>query len=91
MFRDFMLAALKDAPATEFRIPPGLQMYRVNPDSMQPAGSGEGSIWMAYKPNTGPDKDRDIGLQGVPGEGSGLASGGDAPARHPSSGTGGLY
>ncbi|HVH79643.1 MAG TPA: penicillin-binding protein 1A, partial [Stellaceae bacterium] len=85
MFRDFMMAALKDAPATEFRIPPGLQMVRVNPDSMLPAG-GEG-IWFAYKPGTGPDQERDKGLQGVPGEGSGLVSG-ETP-RQPSSGTGG--
>jgi penicillin-binding protein 1A len=91
MFRDFMIAALKDAPATEFRIPPGLQIIRVNPETMQPSGSGEASIWAAYKPGTGPDKDRDLGLQGVPGEGSGLVSGGDAPVRQPASGTGGLY
>ena len=26
VFRDFMIAALKDAPATEFRIPPGMRM-----------------------------------------------------------------
>jgi penicillin-binding protein 1A len=101
VFREFMIAALKDAPATEFRIPPGLQMVRVDPGSMQPAGSGEASVWFAYKPGTGPDKDREIGLQGVPGEGSGMGTGdapglvsggvGDAPARQPSSGTGGLY
>jgi penicillin-binding protein 1A len=92
MFRDFMMAALKDAPATEFRIPPGLQMVRVNPDSMLPASSGEASVWFAYKPGTAPDQDRDKGLQGVPGEGDGLASssGGDQ-ARQPASGTGGLY
>jgi len=89
LFRDFMIAALKDAPATEFRIPPGLQMVRVNPDTMQPAAGGEASIWAAYKPGSSPDKDRDLGLQGVPGEGSGLVSG--EPARQPSSGTGGLY
>ena len=91
VFRDFMIAALKDAPATEFRIPPGLQMVRVNPESMTPASGGE-AVWFAYKPGTGPDQDRDKGLQGVPGEGgSGLASSsGDAP-RQPSSGTGGLY
>ena len=103
VFRDFMMTALKDAPATEFRIPPGLQMVRVDPGSMQPAGSGEASVWFAYKPGTGPDKDREIGLQGVPGEGSGMGAGGDmpglvsgvaggdAPARQPASGTGGLY
>jgi penicillin-binding protein 1A len=93
MFRDFMMAALKDAPATEFRIPPGLQIVRVNPDSMLPASGGEASVWFAYKPGTSPDQDRDKGLQGVPGEGSGLASsssGSDQP-RQPASGTGGLY
>jgi penicillin-binding protein 1A len=90
VFRNFMIAATKDAPATEFRIPPGLQMVRVNPDSMQPAESGEASIWIAYKPGTGPDTNRDMGLQGVPGEASGLISGGEA-TRQPSSGTGGLY
>ena len=31
IFRDYMMAALKDKPATEFRIPPGMQMFRVNP------------------------------------------------------------
>jgi penicillin-binding protein 1A len=91
MFRDFMIAATKDAPATEFRIPPGLQMVRVNPESMMPASGGEASVWFAYKPGTAPDKDRDIGLQGVPGEGSGLASGTTTSARQPASGTGGLY
>src|SRR5437762_2745443 len=29
IFRDFMLVALKDVPAKEFRTPPGLKMYRV--------------------------------------------------------------
>ncbi len=91
VFRDYMIAATKDAPATEFRIPPGLQMVRVNPDSMLPASGGEGSVWFAYKPGTAPDKDREIGLQGVPGEGSGLISGESTPARQPASGTGGLY
>jgi penicillin-binding protein 1A len=93
MFRDYMMAALKDSPATEFRIPPGLQMVRISPETGLPGGPGEGAIYMAYKPGTAPDKDRDLGLQGVPGEGSGgLVSGGDEPApRQPSSGTGGLY
>jgi penicillin-binding protein 1A len=92
VFRDYMIAATKDAPATEFRIPPGLQMVRVSPESMLPASGGEGSVWFAYKPGTAPDKDREIGLQGVPGEGSGLVSGGDTtPTRQPASGTGGLY
>ena len=29
VFRDFMITALKDAPATAFRTPPGLRVYRV--------------------------------------------------------------
>jgi len=90
VFRNFMIAATKDAPATEFRIPPGLQMVHVNPDTLQPPENGEGSIWIAYKSGTSPDSNRDMGLQGVPGEGSGLISGGEA-ARQPASGTGGLY
>ncbi len=75
VFRDYMIAALKDAPATEFRIPPGLQMVRISPETGLPAGGGDGAIWAAYKPGTGPDQDRDKGLQGAPGEGSGTADG----------------
>jgi len=98
LFRDYMIAALKDAPATEFRIPPGLQIVRISPDTGLPA-SGEGAIYMAYKPGTAPDKDRDLGLRGLPGEAAsgdmsdgGLMSGSDAAGpRQPSSGTGGLY
>jgi penicillin-binding protein 1A len=89
VFRNFMIAATKDAPATEFHIPQGLQMYRVNPDTMQPSDGGS-SIWIAYKPGTAPDTNRDMALHGVPTEGSGLISGGEA-ARQPASGTGGLY
>ena len=88
IFRNFMIAATKDAPATEFHIPPGLQMVRVDPNSMLPSEGG--GIWIAYKPGTGPDTNREMGLQGVPGEGSGLISGGEA-VRQPASGTGGLY
>ena len=54
IFRDFMIAALKDAPATEFRMPPGMRMYRVSPATGLPAGAGEPAIWEAYKPGTEP-------------------------------------
>jgi penicillin-binding protein 1A len=91
VFRDFMIAALKDAPPTEFRIPPGLQMIRVNPDTMLPAQGGEAAIWAAFKPGTSPDKDRDMGLQGVPGEGSAATAGDQTTRREPATGTGGLY
>src|SRR6478752_3690844 len=58
IFRELMMAALKDSPATEFRTPPGLRMYRVNPATGLPAGAGEPSIWEGYKPGTEPGKDR---------------------------------
>jgi penicillin-binding protein 1A len=92
IFRDFMIAALKDAPATEFRTPPGLRMYRVNPGSGLPAGAGAPAIWEAYKPGTEPGKDRDRGLHGVPGEeiAGDPAASLRVPAA-PAGGTGGLY
>ena len=95
IFRDFMMAALKDKPATEFRIPSGMHMFRVNPATALAAGPGEPAVLMAYKPGTEPGKDRDVGLQGVPGEGrGGSMAGGDEEmpvVRTPLSGTGGLY
>jgi penicillin-binding protein 1A len=94
IFRDFMIAALKDAPAKEFRTPPGLRMYRVSPSTGLPAGAGEPAIWEGYQPGTEPGKDRDRGLKPVPGQD--LTAEGDAvigaPIRAlPTSGTGGLY
>ncbi len=90
IFRDFMIAALKDSPPTEFRTPPGLRMYRVNPGTGLPAGPGEAAIWEAYKPGTEPGKDRERFLQGAPGEEVGEAAG--LPVRAaPAGGTGGLY
>ncbi|HEX3535559.1 MAG TPA: penicillin-binding protein 1A [Stellaceae bacterium] len=94
VFRDFMLVALKDAPATEFRTPPGLRMYRVNPATGLPATGGEPGIWEAYQPNTEPGKNRDLGLRGMPADAMAQGPGepGALPARAtPASGTGGLY
>ncbi len=42
VFRDFMIAALKDAPATAFRIPPGMRIYRVSAATGLPAGARRG-------------------------------------------------
>jgi penicillin-binding protein 1A len=94
VFRDFMMVALKDAPATEFRTPPGLRMYRVNPATGLPATSGEPAIWEAYQPNTEPGKNRDLGLRGLPADEIAQGPGvpGALPVRStPGSGTGGLY
>jgi penicillin-binding protein 1A len=94
IFRDFMLAALKDKPVTDFRIPPGMRMYRVNPATALQAGSGEPAVMMAYKPGTEPGQNRELGLQGVPGEEAGTLGTpdlGEPNGRQPNVGTGGLY
>jgi len=94
VFRDFMLAALKDVPAKEFRTPPGLRMYRVNPGTGLPAASGEAGILEGYKAGTEPGKDRDRGLRGVPGEdvvGASTEPSALPNRAGPAGGTGGLY
>ncbi len=101
VFRDFMIAALKDAPATAFRTPPGMRLYRVSAATGLPAGAGEAAIYEAYKPGTEPGHNRNLGLQHVPDEdetpiaSTGGAEAGEtmpAPVRGtPASGTGGLY
>ena len=87
IFRDFMIAALKDVPAKEFRTPPGLRMHRVNPATGLPAGPGEPAIWEGYKPGPEPGRDRDRGLQPLPTD----AVAGAPVVTAPSTGTGGLY
>ncbi len=99
VFRDFMMAALKDQPVTDFRIPPGVQLYRVNPSTGLPPGPGDASIWEAFKTGTGPTTNRNLGLGGVPGEeraspeGATAENSPDALPAHtaPATGTGGLY
>jgi penicillin-binding protein 1A len=104
IFRDFMIAALKDAPATAFRTPPGMRIYRVSAATGLPVGAGEAAIYEAYKPGTEPGQNRHLGMQREPGEdetplaSTGAAEDGGetmpapAPMRGaPASGTGGLY
>jgi penicillin-binding protein 1A len=101
VFRDFMIAALKDAPATAFRTPPGMRLYRVSAATGLPAGAGEPAIYEAYKPGTEPGHNRNLGLQRVPDEDeTPIASTGGMEADEPmpvpmrgapASGTGGLY
>jgi penicillin-binding protein 1A len=99
IFRDFMAGALKDKPATEFRIPSGIRLVRVNPATGRLAQSGDKSvIYEAFKPGTEPNGDSVV----VTGYGS--ATGGIEPATTddsgvapaaahgtPTTGTGGLY
>src|SRR6202022_4974811 len=68
VFRDFMIAALNDAPATSFRTPPGMRLYRVSAATGLPAGAGEPAIYEAYKPGTEPGKNRDRGPRGEASE-----------------------
>ena len=103
VFRDFMIAALKDAPATPFRSPPGMRLYRVSAATGLPVGAGESAIYEAYKPGTEPGKNRNLGMRPItPDEDEtpiastgGAEDGGAAmppPVRGaPASGTGGLY
>jgi penicillin-binding protein 1A len=74
VFRDFMTAALANAPATPFRIPHGIRLVRVNPRTGLLARPGErGVILEAFKPGTEPsargnilDGNRRGGAQGSP-------------------------
>jgi penicillin-binding protein 1A len=103
IFRDFMIDALKDAPATDFRIPPGMRVYRVSAATGLPAGSGEPAIYEAYKPGTEPGQHRNPVVEREPDdeEEMPVASEGEAqgatkpmplpPRGAPASGTGGLY
>jgi penicillin-binding protein 1A len=102
VFRDFMIAALKDAPATAFRTPPGMRLYRVSAATGLPTGSGEKAIYEAYKPGTEPGQTRPRASRGEPSEEEmPVASTGETesvtrppplpPRGAPASGTGGLY
>jgi penicillin-binding protein 1A len=66
VFRDFMIAALKDKPATDFRIPPGLRLYRVSAATGLPVSGSEPAIYEAYKPGTEPGKTPDVAKRGEP-------------------------
>ncbi len=55
IFRDFMKAALAGEPAVPFRIPPGIQLIRVNRKTGFRAAPGDPSaILEAFKPGTQP-------------------------------------
>jgi penicillin-binding protein 1A len=57
IFRDFMLEALKDKPATPFRVPPGIRLVRVNYKTGQRVRPGDEGrvIWEAFRPGTEPN------------------------------------
>lgn len=88
IFRDFMTVALKDKPATPFRVPAGIKLIRVDPRSGMRAG-GEGGILEAFKPGTAPPDSYSV--SGAAGDGSAPLSVGPGGGRAVGSGTGGLY
>ncbi len=86
IFRDFMMEALADKPATPFRVPPGLRLVRVDLHTGQrPAGEGGPVILEAYKPGSEPNGEIVI----IGGSGDVLSNGGGTGTAP--TGTGGLY
>ena len=63
-----LIAALKDAPATDFRIPPGMRLYRVSAATGLPVGAGKPAIYEAYKPGSEPGHNRHVATQREPSE-----------------------
>jgi penicillin-binding protein 1A len=94
-FRDFMTAALKDKPATPFRIPPGIDLVRVNPATGQLARPGDKNVILeAFKPGTEPTSSSSGVV--MSGDVSSGAIGVSAPTQNgaqtaPATGSGGLY
>jgi penicillin-binding protein 1A len=74
IFRDFIQAALKDEPKTPFRVPPGVNLVRVNKATGLPAEPGDARVILeAFKPGTSPfdqsmiTSDADFLLDETPG------------------------
>mgnify|MGYP005837329167 CR=1 FL=1 len=84
IFGQFMREALADRPALPFRVPGGVRMVWVNPQTGEPARQGEpGAIIEAFKPGTEPGA---AGTDGVIG-----GAGGRPAAAALDAGLGGLY
>ena len=66
IFYDFMKDALKDVPDTSFRIPQGIKLVRVNPDTGKPSAPGDRTVIIeALKPDFEfNDRQRVIGEEG---------------------------
>jgi penicillin-binding protein 1A len=90
VFVQFMEAALKDQPATPFRVPPGVRLVRVDADTGRLAGPGTPTaILEAYLPGTEPTA-TSTGRRIAPGDtGTNLAAPEARQQRAPQ--TGGLY
>ncbi len=86
-----MTMALKDKPATPFRVPAGIKLVRVNVSTgTRASGSGEGGgvIVEAFKPGTAPP---DTYLPPSDSGGGGESGYAGPQAQGVGPGTGGLY
>ena len=82
IFKEFIAAATKDKPATTFRVPPGLRMVRVNPETGALAVIGDkSSIWESFIPGTEPQEGQPRPI--LDGSVTGSASEGAAAALTP--------
>lgn len=90
IFRDFMAMALADKPAVPFRVPSGLQMYRIDAATGLRARPGDEKVIVeAFKPGTQPpDSYSIIGYTDAQGRPLTVTPEADSAVR---SGTGGLY
>lgn len=69
IFKNFMTEALKDKPATPFRIPPGTRLIRINHDTGQRAEVGDRNvIFEAFRPGEAPGSARTVTGSGAPVE-----------------------
>ena len=91
IFRDFMMEALSDKPATPFRIPPGIRLVRFNIENGRVARSGDKNVILeAFKPGTIPNGSQRVIDGGyAPPQQSGGAVAGSGSTAVPSSD--GLY
>ena len=90
IFVDFMTAALKNEPATPFRVPPGVRLVRVDADTgLLPGPGTDAAILEAYMPGTEPTA-TSTALRMAPPENGEAAAPGPRPQRGVPQ-TGGLY
>jgi penicillin-binding protein 1A len=97
VFRNFMQVALEDKPAIPFRVPPGIQLVRINANTGMRAEPGDSPVILeAFKPGQDPPTSYSVvGFQNEFGHPmfvdpqGGEQTGGVAPSL--GTGTGGLY
>ncbi len=81
VFSSFMSEAMKDKPGIPFRVPPGLRMVRVDPETEALAPpSNKNAIWEAFIPGTEPQEGQvrpvlDGSVTGSAAEGAAAAMG----------------